>query len=91
MYQQFLNDGAAASLILALVIVEAGCLVWRARSPKGTPFSVWASPMLAGAALVMALLLTQLHAPAEAVGVSLILAGIAHAAGFRQRWINDRS
>lgn len=89
MYQQFLNDGGAASLILALVVVEAGCLAWRSRSRRGTSFSVWASPLAAGAALVMALLLTQLHAPVEAVGVSLFLAGIAHAAGIRQRWIND--
>ncbi|MFK7830878.1 MAG: hypothetical protein AB8B57_13960 [Congregibacter sp.] len=83
----FLTQGVAAALILCLVVVESMLLYRRHRCAHGAQFARWLSPMAAGAALVLALLLTQLAAPPALIGLALALAGLAHALGYRQRWM----
>ncbi len=82
----FLGSGAAAALILLVVVVEAAMLMWRWRRTGTAHPRQWWSQTAAGAALVAALGLTQLGAPAPAVGIALALAGLAHLLGARERW-----
>ncbi|CAN0585265.1 unnamed protein product, partial [Ectocarpus sp. 12 AP-2014] len=46
----------------------------------------WLSPLGAGAALVVALWLSQTNAAPQWIGLALTLAGLSHLAGFRRRW-----
>jgi hypothetical protein len=82
----FLTSGAAAALILLLVVLEALPLLLRWRAGRGAPPRAWLSQMLAGACLIGALLAEQRAAAPELLGTLLILAGCAHLAGYRQRW-----
>ena len=82
----FLASGAAALLILLVVVVEALVLTWRWRRTGTAHPRQWWSQTAAGAALVAALALAQLGAPAPALGAALALAGIAHLLGARERW-----
>lgn len=81
-----LTSGAAALLILLVVAVEAAMLAWRWRRTGAAHPRQWLSQTAAGAALVAALGLAQLDAPAAAVGSALALAGLAHLLGARERW-----
>lgn len=83
----FLGSGAAALMILLVVIAEAALLTWRWRRSGAAHPRQWLSQTAAGAGLVAALALTQVGAPAPAVGTALILAGVAHLLGSRQRWL----
>jgi hypothetical protein len=86
--ESFLNGGHAAELILVLVLCESAVLWLRYRRGNGPAPSRWLSPLLAGAALVLALRFSQAGAPAELLGITLAVAGIAHLLGYRQRWFN---
>ena len=82
----FLASGAAALLILLVVALEAVMLAWRWRRTGSAHPRQWLSQTAAGAALVAALGLAQLDAPAATVGCALALAGLAHLLGARERW-----
>ena len=82
----FLESGAAALLILLLVAAEAALLTARWRRSGAAHPRQGLSQTAAGAGLVAALGLTQVGAPAPAVGTALALAGLAHVLGARQRW-----
>lgn len=84
----FLTQGGAAALILCIVIIESLLLFLRYLRGAGTPPVQWLSPLVAGGALVLALLLTQLAAPPPFIGMCLAFAGLAHALGYRQRWLD---
>ncbi|EED32398.1 conserved hypothetical protein [gamma proteobacterium NOR5-3] len=84
--QSFVLGGYAAALILALVCCELAVLWFRYRYKEGASPRQWLSPLLAGAALVCALLLAQVNAPQELLGLALAAAGVAHLMGYRQRW-----
>ncbi|MDP5055034.1 MAG: hypothetical protein NWP69_14695 [Congregibacter sp.] len=84
--RDFLASGHAAELILVLVCAESAFLWLRYRRGSGSAPRQWLSPLLAGAALATALRLAQSGAPEEFLGVALAVAGIAHLAGYRQRW-----
>lgn len=75
-----------ATLILAMVTLETVVLTLRYRSGRGSAPSQWASPLIAGAALALALLFTQRELSAVYVAGALLVAGIAHLAGYAQRW-----
>ena len=88
----FLLSGRAADLILLLVVLEAlALLLWRrrrvtqGRGPQ-VPLARWLSPLVAGAALVLALRLALTGGSAPLMGLALAVAGVAHLAGYRQRW-----
>jgi hypothetical protein len=82
----FLSSGHAAELILLLVVLE-GLFLWlRYRRGVGSAPGKWLSPLVAGAALVLALRLVQGGAYAGLTGLSLAIAGVAHLLGSRQRW-----
>jgi hypothetical protein len=82
----FLDDGHAAELILLVVIIEFAVLLWRYLRRGGAPPGQWLSPLVAGASLVLALRLAQGEAAPQFIGLALICAGVAHLAGYRQRW-----
>ncbi|WOJ93518.1 hypothetical protein R0135_17320 [Congregibacter variabilis] len=82
----FLVGGHAAELIVALVCCELAFLWFRFRYRAGAHPRQWLSPLLAGAALVVALRLSQSGAPEELLGLALAVAGLAHLMGYRQRW-----
>lgn len=84
--KNFLASGHAAELILILVCCEFIFLWFRYRRASGPPPRRWLSPLLAGAALVIALRLAQSNAPTELLGLALAVAGMAHLMGYRQRW-----
>ncbi len=84
---QVFTNGTAALVVLGVVVLEAGLLFLRWRRGLGAPMRRWAPQVLAGAALVLALISAQLDAPFYAVAVFLSLAGIAHLTGFRERWL----
>jgi hypothetical protein len=86
--ESFLNGGHAAELILVLVLCESAVLWLRYRRGEGPAPARWLSPLLAGAALVLALRLAQTDAPAELLGIALAVAGLAHLLGYRQRWFS---
>ena len=84
----FLASGQAAGLVLLIVFLEGGLLLMRhlrARPERASVVS-WLSPLLAGAALVVALLLVQSGASPRYLGLALTVAGVAHLMGYRQRW-----
>jgi hypothetical protein len=86
MLDRFLTGGGAANLILVLVLCEFAVLWVRYRRGLGAPPGQWLSPLLAGAALVLALRFFQGGAPPALLGVTLAVAGLAHLMGYRQRW-----
>lgn len=88
MLDAFLNGGHAAELIFMLVLCEAAVLWLRYRRGDGPAPAKWLSPLLAGAALVLALRLSQAGATPELLGISLAVAGVAHLLGYRQRWFH---
>jgi hypothetical protein len=69
-----------------VVAVEALMLTWRWRRTGAAHPRQWWSQTAAGAALVGALALAQLDAPAAALGTALALAGVVHLLGARERW-----
>jgi len=81
-----LTGGGAAAAILCIVLVEALLLYLRWRRGVGAHPHLWLSQVIAGGALVTALLLAQRGAPAESLGAALVCAGVAHLAGYRTRW-----
>jgi hypothetical protein len=82
----FLLSGRAADLILLVLLLEAGFLTRRAYSGTGAPVRRWLSQLVAGAALVIALRIALTGGAAGPLGLALGVAGLAHAAGYRQRW-----
>ncbi len=86
----FIASGQAAAVVLGIVFLEGVLLVTRTLkgAPNTAPPGRWASPLLAGASLVAALWCAQVGAPPEFVGVALTVAGLAHLAGYRQRWFS---
>lgn len=84
--EEFLRSGRAADVILCLVLLETLLLFWRQRGDKRVPVGRWLSPLLAGAALVVALRLALTGGSAELLALMLLGAGVAHLSGFRQRW-----
>lgn len=86
MLNAFVSEGGAALLIFLIVIVE-GAALWRFHRPKSLSAAMhWLSPTIAGAALILALYLSQRAYPASAIGLALLVAGIANIAGIRARW-----
>lgn len=84
--EAFLLSGRAADLILLIVVLESLFLtLWYLRG-KGPGPGRWWSPMLAGAALVLALRVALTGGPAPLLGLALGVAGVAHLGGYRQRW-----
>ena len=86
MLDVLLEQGGAALMVLAVVALEAAVLTVRSARAQGAPARVWVSQMCAGAALALALFLSQRAAPPAAIGLCLAVAGLAHGAGFRHRW-----
>jgi len=84
---QYIDSGRATDLILLLMLLEGALLGWRWRCGKGAAPLHWLSQLAAGAALVLALRMALVDAPAHWVGLALLLAGVAHLAGYRARWI----
>jgi len=85
--EDFLLSGRAADLILLIVAVEAAALFFlRARHGASVPLSRWLSPLVAGAALVVALRLALSGGEAGPMALALAVAGAAHLAGYRGRW-----
>jgi hypothetical protein len=82
----FLVGGGAAALILLVVLIEGALLTLRQRRGVGPPVLRWLSPLAAGAALVGALWAQQAGFSSPVIGSLLILAGIAHLLGARERW-----
>jgi hypothetical protein len=84
--EAFLRSGRAADLILLIVFLEAAFLLFLQLRGRAPPPGRWLSPLVAGAALVWALRLALTGGPLPLLGLALAAAGIAHLAGYRQRW-----
>lgn len=87
--EKFLQTGHAADLILLLVFLEGLALFLRHRAAardQRVPVSRWLSPLLAGAALVIALRLALTDGAPGPIALALLVAGLAHLGGARQRW-----
>lgn len=84
--EAFLRSGRAADLILLIVLLEGALLAVRQLRGGAPPLGRWLSPLVAGAALVLALRLALTDGPVPLLGLALSVAGIAHLAGYRQRW-----
>jgi hypothetical protein len=84
--EAFLLSGRAADLILLIVALETLVLGYRYVCGRGPSPRYWLSPLLAGAALVWALRLALTAGPPPLLGLALAVAGVAHLAGYRQRW-----
>ena len=86
--EAFLASGQAAVVVLSFVAVEAALLTlreWRKESSRAAP-GAWISPLVAGAALVAALLCVQWRLSPYYLGLAVSIAGLAHLLGYRQRW-----
>lgn len=83
--EAFIAKGAATDVVLAVVVAELVALLvhWRR---GGAPPRRWLSPLVAGAALVLSLRMALVGAPPLWLGLTLSVAGIAHLAGYRERW-----
>lgn len=84
--EAWLQAGWITDLILLILLAETAALVWRVRCARAPAVAVWLPQLLAGAALVLALrfsLPTDDPGPTSAL---LVLAGLAHLAGYRARW-----
>lgn len=91
-YGDFLTGGEAALLILLIVALEGVALsVRQFKRNESVPLLQWLSPLIAGGALVLALFLSQRDASPELLGICLLCAGLAHASGYRTRWMHQES
>jgi hypothetical protein len=83
---EYLLDGRAVDLILALVAIEGGgILAWRAITGRGPRAAVILPNLLAGASLLLALRIALTGASPGALWICLAAAFAAHAADLAGR------
>ena len=84
---EFFASGHLVDLILALTVVECGCLLlyWRLKRRGIAPFDLIPN-LLAGAFLLLSLRLTLQGASWQLVCVSLAAAGLSHVVDLTRRW-----
>jgi hypothetical protein len=86
-FESLLSGGFMATVVLLVVALEGALLYFRWRRRGAPAPQRWLSQIVAGAFLVLALLVQQLSLHAFAVGACLAAAGLAHLAGYRSRWL----
>lgn len=82
-----LTSGAIFGVILILMIIEACVLIpyYRTTGSGISPIKLICS-LLAGGGILLAACAVLLHAPAACIGLSLMLALLAHVADLKFRW-----
>ena len=86
MVAEYLLDGRAVDLILALVAIEGcGILAWRAITGRGPPAAIILPNLLAGASLLFALRIALTGASPGAIAICLAAAFVAHGADLAGR------
>jgi hypothetical protein len=89
--QQLVASGRIVDLILVLVAVELVVLGYmRARRGTGIGWRALLPNLLAGAALLLALRAALTGADWPWIAVWLAVAGLAHVADLRVRWVGKR-
>jgi hypothetical protein len=83
----WLSDGRAIDLLLVLIAIEAAVLLLVARRPPAVAVSDWLYCLLAGSLLLVALRLALAQLSWHWIALSLALAGLAHIADVRRRFI----
>ena len=80
-------SGHLVDLILALTVIEGGCLLlyWRSKRRGISPFDLLPN-LLAGAFLLLALRLTLQGAGWQLSCASLAAAGLSHIVDLSRRW-----
>jgi len=80
-------EGRAIDALLALIGIEAAVLLLAGRRMRAVAVSDWFYCLLAGALLLVAMRCALAQLPWQWVGLSLALAGVAHAADLRRRFL----